>query len=545
MSEQIQTTVDRLAAFISQNYSDIETAPGSVIHELLIKLAATIQNEQYNLITSLSQGKTLQSVINSNTDSYSLIMDEVASNFNTSRSVGQKAAGKVKITVSKNIDYNFQQYSLKFLQPGLNLSYSLTQAVRVSSEPSAALQEIKLQSSNGSYFFILDIVADEAGPAYQLSSGAPLQLSSSSYIANFVKAEAYGNFTSGKAPETDKELINKIRSNLGNARLESASGIAKKFSSTFTGFQSLSVCGANDIEMRRSKQNILGISTFGKADVYVRSSIGMEFKTLLKPAKKIEPDVWEMSLNNDDIPGFYYVKSILPKVNNVILGGTLNISNVVYGSKRYLDQRNNDGVVDSDTLTDYSTRFTKYQTAKVYFTYNELSDVAINNYSNFEITAAYQPNVLEMQDILLSDEHRLACADYLVKAVAPCMVSLNIRLLKKRPTDSYDSLNLQQLKKDIYTYINTIPFGGELYASNLVDICHNYDIKRVDLPIKMTGLILCPDGSSVSLQNEDVLTIPSLPDQGVTPKTALYFIDYYRVEKGATQPVDNIGLSIF
>ena len=149
-----------------------------------------------------------------------------------------------------------------------------------------------------------------------------------------------------------------------------------------------------------------------------------------------------------------------------------------------------------------------------------------------------------MQDMLLSESSRLACADYLVKAVVPCEVSLNIKLLKKRPIDTYDSLKLSGLKADIFKYINTIPFGEDLQASNIVDICHNYDIKRVDLPIKMTGLILCPDGTNIELSGEDVLPLPNLPAKGVTPKTTLYFVDYYRQTAGQIQAIDNIGLSI-
>jgi hypothetical protein len=93
-------------------------------------------------------------------------------------------------------------------------------------------------------------------------------------------------------------------------------------------------------------------------------------------------------------------------------------------------------------------------------------------------------------------------------------------------------------------YVNSIPFGEELQASSIVDICHNYNIKRVDLPIEMTGVILCPDGSTITLVDNDVLTIPTVLDKGVTPKTALYFIDYYRVVAGVVNPIDNIGLSI-
>ena len=547
MSETIQYTAERLAAFISQNYSDIETAPGSVINELLIKLAAAIQNEQYNKISELDQGNSIKAITESSVDTYSPIIDEVASNYNTVRGVGRKSIGKIKVTVSEENGYILQQYSLTFNQPSLNLNYVLSTGVRVSINPKSTLQEIQLHSDNGLYYFIVDVEAEDAGTEYQVSSGTPFELGANDYVANFVKAEAYGNFSSGEAIETDKQLVAKIKNNIGNSRLESAAGIANKFRQTFTGFQTLSVCGANDAEMIRSKQNIMGISTFGKADVYVRSSLGLEFKRVLKSAKKISDTGWELTMASTDIPGFYHIKSILPKVNNVLLGGTLIVTSTVFGTSLYTNQRNNELLMSSrDGLpSSYNeSRFTKYQTATIQFNYDGLPSVAIGDTATFEVTANYQPNVLEMQDLLLSDDYRLACADYLVKAVIPCMVSLKIKLLKKRPVDTYDSLNLQNLKKDIFTYINTIPFGAELHASNIVDICHNYGIKRVDLPITMTGIILCPDGSTITLENEDVLAIPQALEKGVTPKTTLYFIDYYKVENGETQAIDNIDLGI-
>jgi hypothetical protein len=124
------------------------------------------------------------------------------------------------------------------------------------------------------------------------------------------------------------------------------------------------------------------------------------------------------------------------------------------------------------------------------------------------------------------------------------MVSLEITLIKKRSIDTFESLNLQQLKKDIFHYVNSIPFGEDLQASSIVDLCHNYNIKRVDLPISMSGKILCSDGSTISLADNDVLTIPYNIAKGVTPKTTQYFIDYYRIENGVAHPIDNIGITL-
>jgi len=262
--------------------------------------------------------------------------------------------------------------------------------------------------------------------------------------------------------------------------------------------------------------------------------------TIIKNATKTAADTWTVVLNNSDIPGFYEIKSIVPHGPSLNLGGTLILAtSVKYSTTYYEGERNNEISNNTDS------RFTKYQAAQAVFTYTGMSYEAVGTQAQFELSASYQPNILEMQNLLLQDDERLACADYLVKAAVPCMVSLDIKLIKRRATDTYASLNLAQLKKDIFTYVNSIPFEGELHASNIVDICHNYDIKRVDLPIIMTGSIVCPDGGDpISLTDTDVLTIPYSLDRGVTPKTTLYFIDYYKIVDGITTPQDNIGLTL-
>jgi hypothetical protein len=60
----------------------------------------------------------------------------------------------------------------------------------------------------------------------------------------------------------------------------------------------------------------------------------------------------------------------------------------------------------------------------------------------------------------------------------------------------------------------------------------------------MVGIVNCPDGTALTITDSDVLSIPNRLDKGVTTKTTLYFIDYYRLEDGIAQPIDNIGLTL-
>jgi hypothetical protein len=229
------------------------------------------------------------------------------------------------------------------------------------------------------------------------------------------------------------------------------------------------------------------------------------------------------------------VQSIIPKTTDISFGGTLVIKNTSFGHAAFYGERNN------EISTDIDARFSKYQTAAITFNYEAPTNVTE---LDFELHVLGQPNLLEMQNLLLIDNQRLVCADYLVKAVVPCLVSLQIKLVKKSAIDTFESLNLQQLKKDIFNYVNTIPFGEHLYASNIIKLCHNYNIKRVDLPIAMSGQILAPDGTVVYLTSDDALPIPYDIPRGISPKTTNYFIDYYRFENGAAQPIDNIGINI-
>jgi hypothetical protein len=542
MSEQIQQTVDRLTAFISQTYADADVSPGSVLSELLIKLSAVIQNEQYNFIASLNQSSSIKQALDSTTDTYSPAIDLIASNYNTDRSTGKYATGKLKITVSSRGNYLVSK-SVMFIQPALGLRYKVDKTYRVSPTPDLNDGELQLKKSGETYFFILPVQAEKVGSEYQVSSGSIFNLLPPSTIAYFTRAEAYGNFTTGLPIDTDKEVVKKIKKTLGSRRLESPAGIANRLSEIYPTFQTLSVCGANDPELTRAKDNIFGISTFGKADVYVRTSVGPEVKVARLEAVKTAESSWELTLDSDFSGGFYRVISILPASDSVLLSGALNITETVYSYRQFQGARNN----EIPKLID--ARFSKYQTARIKFNYVEDLEVAeatpVGGRADFEVAVSCQPYITEIQDLLLSDSERFACADYLVRAALPCFISLEIGLVRKRTSDTYESLNLNSLKQDIFNYINTIPFGEDLYASKIVDICHNYDISRVNLPLSIQGNILCNDGTTIAVSGSDLLTIPTNIPKGVSKKTTLYFIDYFRESAGeGGNVVDSIGLKL-
>ena len=149
------------------------------------------------------------------------------------------------------------------------------------------------------------------------------------------------------------------------------------------------------------------------------------------------------------------------------------------------------------------------------------------------------PSIKDIQQVFLNDTTRIACADYLVKAVLPCFVNFNITLVKATPSSVVDTASLKQ---DIFKYVNSIPFGENLYISEIVKICHNYPIKQVNLPITLSGSILANDGSTVTITGNNELQIPTNLSLGISPNTTMFFIDYFTNSGGVID--DNIGITL-
>lgn len=508
MSETIQDTQLVIETFILESFPTADIAPGTVLSELVTKLAATLQNPIKNSITDLNQGNSISSAIESVTDTYNPIIDGIASNYNMSRGEGSKSVGKIKVIITDN-STNFLPIGFKFFQPVVKLNYVVTEEYRITTAPVNA-NDIALLPEGALWYFVVPVVAENIGSEYQISANAKFSLDSSNLLTGFVDAYAYGNFTTGLPIETDKVLIAKLQAGLTNKTLLTSKSILARLQDLYPSVRDLSVVGSNDAEMTRNKHNLFSISTLGMADVYIRTSLGPETIQITKTATQTD-NVWSFSLGVDDYPGFYRIISILPTAQE--LTGTL-VSTPVYGYST-------GGITPSNLITNNQEgRFTKYQTCEVSFTYDSDETEA-----DFDVVLSYQPDLVAIQDHLLSDEERIACADYLVKAALPCFVSVGLKLHSNNPNVA---LPIDKIKQDIYNYINTIPFGDSLYVSKLIDICHNYDVRYVEFPIQLSGDILADDGSIVTITSTDTLTIPTNLNIGISPKTTLFFADYYK-----------------
>lgn len=511
-AEQIRLKIETL---IKEQNPDADLAPGSVLSELITKLSATAQYSVRNEIATISQAASVKAALDSTEDTYNEVIDGLASNYDTYRNEGTRATGSIKVYVSDQKNY-FLPSNLVFQQPNLLFNYVTTTEYTVSTDPGDLDLELKAEGST--YYFIVPVEAESVGVDSNVSTGTKFVLENTTQIPEFVDAEAYGTFTSGESKETDKELISRFKIGLATRNLISPYAIVATLKERFTGFKAASVVGIGDPELKRASNNIFGMTLPGKADVYVRTSSVVQTKVITVEGSLIVGGTydgkWKIDLDSSVVPGMYRVLSIIQTKGDLL--GTQNFISVTYGQETDVNDKLNDFTDDADA------RFTKYQTCSVIFEYP-----SVESTDTFDVTIAYQPYIDEIQSLFLDSDIRIPCADYLVKAVVPCSVSVYVKLVKK---PGADDIPVSSIKQDIYTYINSLEMGEDIDVSRIIDICHNYNIRRVDLPVTLRGTILVPYSTTdetVLITGTDTLEIPYLPEKGITKATTAFFTNYY------------------
>ena len=530
MAETVALTLSRLQAFIQESYPSADIAPGSVLDSLLLKASASLQNLPYNQVAQLSLSANVSAALASTTDTYNTIIDGLASNFLVTRGAGTKSTGYVKVYVTSSQNY-FLGSGTNFTQPSLNLTYSTTQAYTISPTPTVEQTQLS-KEADGSYSFVIQVTADSVGSQYQVSNNTVFDLTNAATLSGFIKASSIATFSSATAQETDKALIARFTNGITNGSLVNKKSILSTLSSQFTSLSAVSVIGATDPEMSRCKSN--AFNTLGMADVYVRTSgLPLTQDIVVTATKNSDLISWSFTLDSSVYGGIYEVSAIRPS-STVI--GTYPIISQVPGIS--VPTTGNVNVFNASTGNSINqARFTSYQ--KLNITYSNPTTEPAGTTASVVVTILYLPNIKDIQQVFLNDTTRIACADYLVKAVLPCFVNFNITLVKATTTTVVDTASLKQ---DIFKYVNSIPFGENLYISEIVKLCHSYPIKQVTLPVTLTGTILANDGSTVTITGNNELQIPTNLPLGISPNTTMFFIDYFTDSSGVI--ADNIGITL-
>jgi len=461
---------------INDNYPNVDTRKGTVIHDLLVSMAALGYASISEDIASFEEKMYLQQIVEDPASADEAVVDGILSNFYISRKLGGKAKGLVKLEVSESRAYYVDSNSLFQTIDGLNY-YTTT-------DYSILPEDLFQQDDN--YYFFVEVQAEEVGSSYMIAETTAMQTSILS--GSLVSAEAFNDFDGGIDKESNQELLDRAPISLGTRALSSRQSITTILQEQFPEVRQITVIGYNDREMQRDKNNV-GFKIGGKADIYVRTIVEPLNKTIEKTTDA-NGEFTLTSLENGEVP-------------------VLRVRNIALKSNPL------------NTITDFTVTAIGRQNPHLYrfSIYEQLKIETSLIEEDIIVTADYIPFIESIQEYVDSEESKYIRSDTLIRSYMPCFISMTINYRSSFPTSEIEP----QIKSKLIEFINTYD-QDILYVSKIMDELHNLDIININLPLEITGTFYLPDGNTTSQTSENKIQIESDFDLGISEKTYRFFI---------------------
>jgi hypothetical protein len=330
------------------------------------------------------------------------------------------------------------------------------------------------------------LASAESGAEYNIEQGTALDAVGT--LFGFITAEAYVDFSGGLDEETVLEAIERLPAAVSYRALESRTSIDAKLHDNFDGtdiaIQALSSQGFGDRLQLRDKHNPHGLAVGSRVDIYARNFTAPPVQLLQKTGTRIGENTYQFTIDSADAPGFYAIRSIAeidPALNAALTFGSLP----VVGSYPFTEVRSAEGL--NDTFHDIDPDNSMIETA--YSTYQKsvvtVTDVpASTDTHEFKLELYYSPGIDQIQTFVDDVDIRNLEADYIVRCPLICLVSVDAVVYY----DERYSVDLEQMRRDVYDYINVQSFKRRLTRSEITCILHGGGATRIDLGA--TGMML-------------------------------------------------------
>ncbi len=456
-----------------------------------------------------------------------VLVQLAASNYRVTPQTGTQATGSVTVIVTADIPLAIPAGAL-FTSQGRVFQTVTAFAIR----DSAALVQISTDRlltllNDGTYAFVIDVVAVNAGSIGNVAKNSVVAPSNAP--PNFVRAYTTNDFSGGTDTQTNTSIIDKLLPGVAATALSGSVNMTAMLANNakFLNVTADSVIGMGNVEMKRDKHSIFPGATGGKIDWYVQTQPLPQNLGLVKTATLVGvmPDgvsgVWQFTLDRDDAPGFYDIPAVTLPASANTTGGFQIVSQTFAIDMSPLD---NDGFLP-DIATALEGRFSRFQTAVVTFidTATPLANLTLGQSQQaYAVTVRALPLLADLQDMVSAQGTRNPMGDCLVRAPVPCFVKLSFTL---RLPSGQAAPNLNTMAVALSQAVNTRSVAGVLPASLLSDVVQSSlsGGAYVDA-IDMLGKLQRPDGTWRLLRSTEALNIPDEAEQGVSPRTTVFFL---------------------
>ena len=509
----VQTGITLVRTLLAEQYPSADTAPGTPVDGLVVQpqgYLAALHTARANEALLLGSIAAITSGLVTATDAD---VDALAGNYFLTRVPASYAGGLVKIIVSSNTTY---VVPLGFTVGYSTLLYTTSTVHRI--YPTGTLgvtadayNKVLTARSDGSYEFTITVTASQAGATSRLGRGAALTLVSSG--PNLTSASVDTDFTGGSDAESNSSLL--ARASAGITQ-RAVAGPAHTLSLLQASYPSatLACIGVGSPLMVRDRGNLLGISTGGRQDIYVRASqtIGRQTVRLSGTVTNISTKTVSLTIPRPTSDGLHRVVAIRP-------AGYVGVGGITPTSQTPSYSANTTFVPTLLTTVDLAG--TAYQSVAVTFLDTlGTGPYVLNEVRSYDLDLVYTPD-LSAITTLLADTNRPAGCDVLVKGAVPALMTVLVTIRMQAGAASPDTAILASA---IANALNGLPLGTATFTSFTVlravaALLPNGEVTAVSY----SGSIYGQDGSTIAITPTQSVTIPTSLTPRVSPaNTAIY-----------------------
>lgn len=511
---------DEISQLIQEKYPEVELTRG-VIHDVMAFLQAIAGGVNQTEINRVLDSRSLLAINQNPLLQDTELVDHILSNYLITRKVGTRARGNITIVVEGPATMVISADSL-YIANGLNFRTNVPITARppgtVTTDPNDRVLEPR---GDGTYEFAVPATAEEVGETANIRINT--KFTPSPPPPRFVTAFSANDFLGGTATESNAQLVTRMEAGIPARVTAGRLNIVSLVRSqpVFADMKNISIIGYGDREMERDQHWILPISGGGRVDIYAQMDALPKTTTIKKTARLVQKrttdSIWQFSVDRDDAPGFYEVTAVRRLVDPSDIAGmqvTKDLRGWDFG----------DDTWQPDIINNKEAAYSRYQTATVQFIDNltPVSDITEGMTQEYNVSLLAQPFIRELQDFLSGIDHRSLGSDVLMKSAVPCFLSINCDIVKDATESAPD---LDAIRLAIADRVNNLNFPGVLYASQIMDVIHNFLFGTQAVgPLDMHGLVRRPDGTSMIVRDNNVLYLPNSPSTLVTARTTIFIL---------------------
>lgn len=497
---QFQNAKEYIKAKIAEVDPQIDTRDSTGIGDLLIKPLTAILQPIIDEVKRISDNQSLiGGEALTETD-----LDALIANIFLTRIQGAKARGSVRVFFTESVTVTIPEAS-EFVDAVGTRFFSVAEVTITANQMSL--------NRDGDFFFVETLVeAEDVGVAGNIGEES---------IVDFVggpttvlKVDNPAPFTGGADQEGNVALVDRAAEAITVRDLVSKPAIKTvlRDNPDFAFIKDIRVIGFEDPEMERDflvgdnmvlglfpPVDVLGSTTGihigGRVDIYIRTVTlvnetvlieDLKNTVFLRPKDKFDPTVDPPTVQFIPLTKRPIIEIASLQEVDPVTGDPIGVP--------LIEGLDFDIVVDNPTLR-FSTR--------------DRLKLVINNGlligSNILVTYTHSPDIVDVQNFVEDDANRVVTADLLTKFSQPAFVDFTVKITLDSETEetaaSIDAL--------ITTFINALPVGARLEASDIVDLIYDNGGEFVDLPFDITVTVLNNDGTKTVTVDNNFIQIPT------------------------------------